>query len=160
AGTAITKWDGDPKALEFLRYDVTNAVHEVKSDADICVIGVGGGRDVLSALYHNQRSVLGIELNPNVLGTLTGPFADYTGRLHERPNVKLAVGEARSYLARSDKRCDVIQISLIDTFAATAAGAFVLAENSLYTIEAWDLFLRRLTPNGVLTVSRYYYHQR
>jgi hypothetical protein len=54
----------------------------------------------------------------------------------------------------------VIQISLIDTFAATAAGAFVLAENSLYTIEAWDLFLRRLTATGVLTVSRYYYHQR
>jgi hypothetical protein len=160
AGTAITKWNGDPKTLEFLRYDITNAVHEVKRDADICVVGVGGGRDILSALYHDQRSVLGIELNPNVLGTLTGPFADYTGRLHERPNVELKVGEARSFLARSDKLCDVIQISLIDTFAATAAGAFVLAENSLYTIEAWDLFLRRLSPNGVLTVSRYYYHQR
>ena len=160
AGTAITKWNGDRKSLEFLRYDITNAVHTVKTDADICVIGVGGGRDILSALYHEQRSVLGIELNPNVLGTLTGPFADYTGRLHERPNVKLEVGEARSFLARSDARCDVIQISLIDTFAATAAGAFVLAENSLYTIEAWDLFLRRLKPGGILTVSRYYYHQR
>jgi hypothetical protein len=53
-----------------------------------------------------------------------------------------------------------VQISLIDTFAATAAGAFVLAENSLYTVEAWDLFLRRLKPTGVLSVSRYYYHQR
>ncbi len=35
----------------------------------------------------------------------------------------------------------MIQISLIDTWAATAAGAFVLGENSLYTVEAWTTFL-------------------
>jgi len=36
----------------------------------------------------------------------------------------------------------------------------VLAENSLYTEEAWELFLERLKPGGILTVSRYYFHQR
>ena len=49
--------------------------------------------------------------------------------------------EARSYLARSGERFDFIQISLIDTWAATAAGAFVLSENTLYTREAWRTFL-------------------
>jgi hypothetical protein len=160
AGTPITAFNGDPKQLTFLRYDVTNAVHQVKRDADVCVIGVGGGRDVLSALHFQQRSVLGIELNANVLGAVTGPFGEFSGHLDRHPGVELVVDEARSFMARTDKRCDIVQISLIDTFAATAAGAFVLAENSLYTVEAWDLFLRRLTADGVLSVSRYYYHQR
>ncbi len=65
--------------------------------------------------------------------------------------------EARSHLARSDERYDIIQISLIDTWAATAAGAFALSENSLYTVEAWDTFLDHLAPNGVLSVSRWYH---
>ena len=160
AGTSITAFDGDTRPLEFLRYDLTNAAHQIRRQADICVIGVGGGRDILSALDFDQRSVLGIELNENVLGALTGPFGDFSGHLDRHAKVQLVVDEARSFMARTDKRCDVIQISLIDTFAATAAGAFVLAENSLYTVEAWELFLRRLKPAGVLSVSRYYYHQR
>ena len=68
--------------------------------------------------------------------------------------------EARSYLARMRDPVDIIQISLIDTWAATASGAFVLTENSLYTLEAWTNFLNRLTPRGVLSVSRWYYADR
>ena len=68
--------------------------------------------------------------------------------------------EARSYIARQPERFDILQISLIDTWAATGAGAFVLSEHSLYTTEAWELFLDRLTPRGVLSVSRWYYETR
>ncbi len=64
--------------------------------------------------------------------------------------------EARSYLARHpEQRYQVIQASLIDTWAATGAGAHALGENSLYTVQAFDLFLDRLEPGGVLTVSRW-----
>jgi len=36
------------------------------------------------------------------------------------------------------------------------AGSMVMTENSLYTQEAFDLYLSRLKPNGVLSVSRWY----
>jgi hypothetical protein len=52
------------------------------------------------------------------------------------------------------------QFSLVDSWAATAAGGSVLTENSLYTAEAWTLFLDRLTPSGVLAVSRYHFRSR
>ena len=45
---------------------------------------------------------------------------------------------------------------MVDTWAATAAGAFSLTENNLYTVEAFSDFLRRLTPDGVLSVTRWY----
>jgi hypothetical protein len=124
------------------------------------VIGVGGGRDVLSALVFGQESVLGIEINENVLQATNGEFGDLTGHLDAHPKVTMVVDEARSHLARSEGGFDVIQISLIDTWAATAAGAFTLAENSLYTVEAWESFLRKLSPRGVLSVSRWYYNAR
>src|SRR5207245_121 len=42
-------------------------------------------------------------------------------------------------------------------WAATSAGAYVLTENGLYTKEAWITFLNHLTPDGILTMSRWYY---
>ncbi len=65
--------------------------------------------------------------------------------------------EARSFAARNPDKYDIIQVSLVDTWAATASGAFVLSENSLYTKEAWKLFLERLTKDGMITFSRWYY---
>ena len=120
------------------------------------MIGVGGGRDVLSALVFDQKSVTGVEINDNILDTTNKIYGDFTGHLDRDPRVQFVNDEARSYLARDDKRYDIIQISLIDTWAATSAGAFALSENSLYTTEAWNIFLDRLKPDGVLSVSRWY----
>ncbi len=82
-------------------------------------------------------------------------FSKYVG-LSQVGGVSLIVDEARSWFARSDQTFDVVQMSLIDTWAATGAGAFTLSENGLYTVEAWQIFLRRLNPHGVFTVSRWY----
>ena len=49
----------------------------------------------------------------------------------------------------------MLQISQIDTFAASSAGAYALSENSLYTVEALRSFWSRLTPQGVLSISRW-----
>jgi hypothetical protein len=160
AKTVISEFHGDPRPLEYLKYDVTNLAHHLRPGADVAVIGVGGGRDVLSALVFGQESVLGIEINENVLDATNRVFGSITGHLDEHPKVSLVVDEARSHLARSTRRFDIIQISLIDTWAATAAGAFTLAENSLYTVEAWQTFLERLAPDGVLSVSRWYFNAR
>jgi SAM-dependent methyltransferase len=160
AGTVITNFDGNTAPLLYLKDDVTNIAHYLRRNADVFVVGVGGGRDVLSALVFDQNSVTGVEINRNVLRSVTHDFHDFAGNLGRHPKVKLAVDEARSYITRSPAFYDVIQLSLIDTWAATAAGAFVLTENSLYTKEAWVTFLSHLKPGGVLTVSRWYYPSR
>ena len=156
AGTAITNFHGDFKEVEYLKYDATNIVHSYKHNANVLVIGVGGGRDVLSALAFGQKSVLGIELNNHILDALTGRFADFAGHLERYKNVRLFNDEARSFITRLNEKFDIIEISLIDTWATTASGAFALAENALYTTEGFDIFLKHLNPDGVLSVSRWY----
>ncbi|UCF76318.1 MAG: hypothetical protein JSU71_03180, partial [Betaproteobacteria bacterium] len=157
AGTVLTHFRDDLGKLDYLKYDVTNVAHYLRNDAKVFIIGVGGGRDVLSALVFGQGQVLGVEMNEAIIDALNGRFGDFTGHLDRYENVTFVADEARSYLARSDDKFDIVQMSLIDTWAATAAGAFVLAENSLYTVEAWRMFLEHLTPRGVLSVSRWYF---
>lgn len=156
AGTVITRFDGDTSKLAYLKCDGTNLAHNLRSDADVLAIGMGGGRDVLSALVFDQRSVTGVEMNDEIIRAVTEEYGEFAGHLDQHPKVRLVHDEARSFVARSEDRFDIIQISLIDTWAATSAGAFVLAENSLYTVEAWRIFLDHLTERGMLTVSRFY----
>lgn len=156
AGTVLTSFQGPVTALEYLKYDVTNLAHYLRPGADVLVVGTGGGRDILSALAFGQRSVVGVEINGIITRAVNRRFGDFTGHLDRYPNVTFVTDEARSYVTRQKRKFDIIQISLIDTWAATAAGAFVLSENSLYTVEAWKALLTHLKPGGVLTVSRYY----
>ncbi len=156
AFTVLTNYGGDLKRLEFLKYDVTNIAHYLRPEAEVLVIGAGGGRDVLSALAFGQKHVVGVEINKDILRAVNGTFGEFTGRLDRNPKVRLVNDEARSYIVRSNKAYDLIQSSLIDTWAATAAGAFVLSENALYTVEGWKIFLDHLQPRGILSFSRWY----
>jgi hypothetical protein len=160
ADTYLTAFDGDLSQFDFFRYEVSYVAHALRPDADVLVVGSGGGRDLLAALAYGQRSILGLEVNPEIHRLVNGDLGDFTGHLDRHPRVELVVDEARSYLSRHPRRYDVIQVSLIDTWAATAAGAFVLTEHSLYTVEAWQTFLQRLEPAGVLSVSRWYFPNR
>ena len=98
-----------------------------------------------------------MELNPILvdLQTKENGLMSFTNLAAIR-GVRFVADEGRSWLARSRESFDVIQMSLVDTWAATGAGAFTLSENGLYTVDAWKIFLGRLTAKGVLAVSRWY----
>ena len=157
AETTLTAFNGDLSSVEHLKYDVKEFVHYLRPDSRVLIVGAGGGRDVLAALAFNQKAVCAVEMNGDILDCVNGRFGDFTGHLDRNPRVKFVNDEARSYIARLNKRFDIIQISFIDTWAATAAGGLTLAENSLYTLEGWELFLKRLSPTGILSVSRWYF---
>ena len=160
AGTVMTAFHGDLNDVAHLKYDVTNVGYYIRPGPSVAIIGAGGGRDVLSALSFGASTVTAIEINDDILRLVNGRFGDFTGHLDRDPRVHFVNDEARSYLARQGGRFDVLQISLIDTWAATAAGAFVMSENSLYTREAWKVFLSCLSDTGVLSVSRWYSSDR
>jgi SAM-dependent methyltransferase len=156
AATVITRYNGDIGKLSYLQDDVINSAYLVQPPTDVAVVGVGGGRDILSALYFGARHIRGIEINPAIFEVLTDKFADFSGHLDRQPGVSLVNAEARSYINHSSERYDLVQISLIDTWAATAAGGLTLTENRLYTVDAWGDFYRALRPGGLLSVSRWY----
>lgn len=123
----------------------------------VLVIGPGGGRDVLHALDAGARHVTGVEINPLIAETIMqDKFAGQSGRLYFDSRVRIVTDDGRSYVRRSAERFDVLQASLVDTFAATAAGAFALSENTLYTVEAFSDYFGHLTERGALTMTRWH----
>jgi len=45
-------------------------------------------------------------------------------------------------------------MTLVDTWASTAAGAFALSENNLYTVEAFREYFEHLKPDGMIANQR------
>ncbi len=157
AGTWMPQYSDAPGRLDFLRYDVTNLAYSARHNGRSAVIGVGSGRDMLSAYLFGFRDITGVELNPIFIDLLTDPakLRAYAG-VADLPGMRFVVDDGRSWFARTQEKFDLIEMSMVDTWAATGAGAFSLSENGLYTVEGWKTFLSALTPNGLLTVSRWH----
>ena len=157
AGTVMPHYDGTKASIEYLRYDMVNLAYNLPGLRKSAVVGVGGGRDVLSAHLFGVPEIVGVELNPIFIKLQTEhPFYKAFSGVTTLPNLRLYVDDARSWFASSQEHFDLIQMSMIDTWAATGAGAFSLSENGLYTLEGWRTFLGRLSDGGVFTVSRWY----
>ncbi|HYN15492.1 MAG TPA: hypothetical protein VES66_06865, partial [Terriglobales bacterium] len=120
------------------------------------IIGPGGGVDVLRAVANGSPSVTAIEINPLIADTIMrGLYADYSYHLYERPQVHMHVGDGRSWIRGSRDKFDVVQMTLVDTWASTAAGAFALSENNLYTVEAFREYFDHLKPEGFIAITRW-----
>jgi len=120
------------------------------------VIGPGGGRDLVSALVFGARQVDGVEINPIIADdVMRNRFREYSGGIYTHPRVRIVIDDGRSFVRRTPDHYDIIQASLVDTWAATAAGAYTLTENTLYTVEAFNDYLDHLNDDGVLTITRW-----
>ncbi len=137
--------------------EVNGLAGALRPNASCAVIGSGGGVDVQNALALGARQVTAIEINPVVLDLVRHRYRDLVGAVFEDPRIRVVNDEGRSYLARSRERHDIIQISLIDTWAASLSGAYSLSENYLYTVEAMRTYLDRLAPAGLVSIARWNY---
>ena len=154
AGTFLRKFSNFDD-LDHLKYDVTNIAYYLRTGGNACIIGIGGGKDVQSAVLFGYKKITGIDVNPIFIDLLENKFKDVAG-ISGREGVTLVKDEARSYLTENNDKYNLIQMSLIDTWASTGAGAYSLSENALYTTEAWKVFFNRLTDDGIYTLSRWY----
>jgi spermidine synthase len=145
-----TEWEDDlmsaPPAL----------ANVLRPKGEFAIIGPGGGVDVLRAVANGSPSVTGIEINPIIATTIMrGRYADYAQHLYDRPDVHIHVTDGRSFLRSTPQHFDVVQMTLVDTWASTAAGAFALSENNLYTVEAFREYFDHLKPDGMIAITRW-----
>ena len=135
-------------------------VNTLRPMGDYAIIGPGGGVDVVRAIANGSRSVTAIEINPIIANTIMRDrYADYSYHLYERPNVHIHVSDGRSFIRNASQKFDVVQMTLVDTWASTAAGAFALSENSLYTVDAFRDYFDHLNPDGIIAVTRWEFQQ-
>jgi spermidine synthase len=129
--------------------------YHLRPAARTLIIGPGGGRDVARAIASGSRDVTAVEINPIISRVIMRErFPDLSNGLYLRPEVHLYEEDGRAFVRRSSEKFQVIQATLVDTWAATAAGAFALTENNLYTTDAFRDYLGHLTDDGILAMTR------
>lgn len=128
----------------------------LRPGAKTLIIGPGGGWDVARAFASGSRDITGVEINPIIANTIMRQkYADLSHRLYLRPEVHIVVEDGRSFVRRTPQKFGVIQATLVDTWASTAAGAFALSENNLYTSDAFRDYLSHLTDDGIMAFTRW-----
>jgi predicted membrane-bound spermidine synthase len=158
AATPLSRDGHDLARHAHQRNRVEALAYWLKPQAKALVIGPGGGDDVIMARLFGAKDVTAVEVNAIIARDVVSsePFRRYSGALFEQPGVRLVVDEARSFIRSSRERYDVVQGTMVDTWAATAAGAFALTENNLYTVEAFRDYADHLSDDGVVSLTRWY----
>ncbi len=159
AATGIARFDFEhlgAKEKADLAFHGPGLPYVLRPGAKTLVIGPGGGWDISRALASGSKDITGVEINPIIATTIMRTrFPQYSNSLYFRPEVNIVVEDGRSFVRRSQARFDVLQATLVDTWASTAAGAFALSENNLYTTQAFVDYLSHLRPKGLLAFTRW-----
>jgi hypothetical protein len=159
AQTGIANFDFSALTEEDRRrllHDGPALPYAVRPGAKALIIGPGGGYDVSRALATGSRDITAVEINPIIAETIMQQkFPALSNNLYLRPDVHVHVEDGRSFVRRSQDRYQVIQATLVDTWASTAAGAFALTENNLYTSDAVRDYLLHLTDDGLVGFTRW-----
>ncbi len=128
----------------------------LRPGAKTLIIGPGGGWDVSRSISSGSKDVTAVEINPIIANTvMREKFRKMSRDLYFRPEVHIFVEDGRSFVRRSTEKYQVLQATLVDTWASTAAGAFALSENNLYTTDAFRDYLKHLTDDGLMVFTRW-----
>jgi hypothetical protein len=158
AGALLYRTAQGRGAFGFFRQHVLTAPYVLRERPEVLVIGVGGGADILNALVNGASRVKGVELDPVTVDLITDAYAEWTGGLFTQRRVEVVAQEGRHFARSSDERFDVLQMTGVDTLSALSSGANILAENYLYTVEAFHDYLGMLRPQGLLSITGLDYH--
>ena len=123
----------------------------VRPGAEGLVLGPRGGLEVLVALTGGADGVVAVEPHGTVIGAMAGEGAS----LYDDPRVTVVAEEPRSYVERTSRRFDVVDVALTAPYRPVTSGAYSLVEDYGTTVEAFTAYLDRLEPGGVLAVARW-----
>ena len=127
--------------------NIADVAFELKRPEKVLCIGPGGGLDVLLAKKNSARIIDGVEINPAIEKIMKmDQFILFAGEPYEMEGVNLIISDGRTFVKHTDKKYDMIFLSL----AKTGTGTFgiALVEGYIYTIEAFEDYLDKLSSDG------------
>ena len=139
----------DKARLAFIHALPSSLAYHLGRNQDVLIIEPKAGLALLTAKQFNARTVDAIDSNPLVISTVR----DY-GRAQGSPiyEENTRTGLARTWLAASGKKFDLVDLSLMGSWPSAAFG---FAEDYRYTVEAFEQYLSHLKPSGFLSLNLY-----
>lgn len=160
AGSPLYRFSGRPEDLdravasEMADFPGSFALRSLPPEArrSALVIGPGGGRDVLLALWAGFEQITAVEVNPDVVDLVREQAAFSGGIYAGHPRVDVRVDEGRRFIRSRGERFDLIFLSLPVINTTRSLEGYALTESFLFTRESMSDYWGRLTPGGSLVV--------
>lgn len=164
ANSPVYPFDGNFDKPDSQKFGFSINVKNLINRFDSCTflsLGAGGGTDVLQALQEGAAEVHAVEVIDHINYLMTdGELAEYSGNIYNDPRVKVVTEDGRAYVRRFENKFDVIYSLSSNTFAALASGSFALAENYLFTKEAFKDYWNSLSDSGFVMMEHQFYVPR
>lgn len=151
----ITRFDGNLSTLGFMESLPGTVPYEMLPRERVLVLDSGGGFEVLQALAMGAGEIEATEQNSAIVKLMKRNFDSFSGNLFTGEEVVLHTTDARSFLSRTDRKYDLIEIALKQDPISASAGLYSLSESYLLTVEGFASIFDRLSENGVLSVTRW-----
>jgi predicted membrane-bound spermidine synthase len=164
ANSGVYGFDGNWDRPDSLKFEFGIKVKWLIQQFDSCTflsLGAGGGVDVLQALQEGATEIHAVEVNPHINDLLlNGMLAEFSGNIYHDPRVKVVTEDVRTYIKRHKNKFDMIYSLSSNTWAALASGTFALAENYLFTTEAFEDYWLALSDSGFMMMEHQFYMPR
>jgi spermidine synthase len=155
SATMITRYDGVRDTIAYMDRLSSALPYHVARIESVLVLGAGAGADVLQALYHGAEHITAVELNAQMVEFVRDEYPVFSGNIYGDRRVSLEIAEARHFAARDAGRYDLVQMTGLDAFGASASGLHALNESYFYTVEALQTYMDRLNPDGLIGITRW-----
>ena len=153
--SAITRFDGSRASIAYQDQMTSALPFHLSTSPSVLIVGAGGGADLLQAIYHGAKNIHVVELNPQMVELVRARYAEFSGQIYARGEVRVVLDEARGYAARTNDRYDLVQVSLTDSLTASGAGLQALSASHLYTVEGMAALIKLLKPGGFVGFTRW-----
>lgn len=114
------------------------------------IIGPGGGLDIAVAYFGKVTSIDAVEVNPTFVDMMT----QYNkSTFYEKSNVNVYVQEGRNFVRNTSNKYDLIFLTIPITKGVRSADFINLTENYLFTLNAIEDYLSKLTDEGRIVLT-------
>ena len=137
----------DQAQATFAPYLLMSLPFTLRPDGAALILEPRGGLDVLLARLNGARAITAVEPNELALEAASAVYDD--------PRTRVIVDEPRAYVERTADHFDVIDLALTAPYRPVTSGAYSLAEDYRFTVEAFEQYLARLKPGGIFAALRW-----
>jgi hypothetical protein len=153
--TAMTRYDGREKTVDFLHHLPDALVYGMVRGGRVLVMEPGGGLGVLMALTLGSGKVDVVYEDPVLYQMVSERYGSFVGGILGDPRVEAAVMNTRSFLRQTGRLYGAIQYSPLSNQGAASTGLRGLQENYMFTLEAIVDAWNHLAPEGILSITQY-----
>lgn len=120
----------------------------------VLLLGETGGVNVWLARRQRAAAITVVQPNGVILDVLQQRLADRTGHVLGAPEIGVVQADPRAFVEATEQAFDLIQVVAMEGLPAGSAGTAGLAANFLATQEGFARCLDRLSPHGLLVITR------